>query len=133
MWAAYDVVTGDLVVPPQNEIPAAVEGQQIVELPGSAEIGLTVWSSELRGWVDPPTLSTEAFVRCFTDAEVSAMFAAATSVSTAWVAKAIALTCTRDTIVLGHAEVVATIDGLTAIGILTPARAGRVKAGLSPL
>lgn len=61
MYAAYDNVTGALVIQPQDAAISFQAGRTVFQVPGSAIAGVAVWSAALRGYTDPPAPPVTAY------------------------------------------------------------------------
>lgn len=75
-----------------------------------------------------PMLSVFDYLRLFTDLELAAAMASVHP----RMRVAVALTLASPTISLGNADVLAGIGLMTALGILTPARAAEIRAAAPP-
>lgn len=130
MFARYTTATGVLIAENLAEQPASAEGVTVIAMPPSAVAGVTVWSAAAKGYVDPPEpMPLLDYLRLWTIEERIAVRASDNAV----LVDAYFLLLATPTVDLGNADVLAGIALAESLGILTEARANRIKAGLPPL
>jgi hypothetical protein len=129
MFARYTTATGALIADRIEAEPAPAQGVTVLRMPPSAVAGLTVWNATVRGYVDPPApMPLLDYMRLWTPTERAAVRATTSEI----LADAYHLMMASPIISLSNADVIAGIDLAQSLGILTEARAGRIKAGLPP-
>ena len=130
MFARYTTATGALLADNIATEPAPAEGVTVIVMPPSAVAGLTIWSASARGYVDPPApIPLLEYMRLWTFEERTAVRTTTNEV----LADAYNLMLASPIISLSHPDVLAGIDLAQSLGILTEARAARIKSGLPPL
>jgi hypothetical protein len=129
MFATFNKATGALIADRLADEPDETETIGVLQMPPGAVAGLTVWSPVARGYVDPPPpLPLLEYLLLWTPAERAAVRASANET----LVDAYFLLLATPTVDLGNADVLAGIALAQSLGILTQARADRIRAGLLP-